>query len=389
MNARTVPLRTAELPNRTRVGVAVGLAALACATVVGLLASAAPAHAAAAPVGLGTAAAYSVLGGSTVTNTGPSILHQNLGVSPGSATTGFPPGLVLGATHKADAPALKAKSDLVTAYNDAAGRAVTANLSADIVGQTLVAGVYKRSGALQNSGALTLNAKGNPSSVWIFQISSTLKTASFSTINMINGAQACNVYWQVGSSATLGTTSHFIGTIMALTSVSVTTGTTVEGRALARNGAVTLDDNVFTVPGCATSVPTSGSSGTATGTATATATAPVTGSGTATATGTGTGTAPGSGPGGPTSTATVRATSSSAASPTTTSAGVAVPRVVAPRTPRSTTQIALTYQRIHLATTGLPLLLMRLLGLGVLLAVGGTVLVLGGGRVRAKYTARH
>jgi hypothetical protein len=351
---------------------------------------AAPAGAAAAPVGLGTAAAYSVLGGSTVTNTGPSILGANLGVSPGSATTGFPPGLVLGATHKADAPALQAKSDLVTAYNDAAGRAVTANLSADIVGKTLVPGVYKRAGALQNSGTLTLNAQGNPSSVWIFQISSTLTTASFSTINLINGAQACHVYWQVGSSATLGTTSHFIGTIMALTSVTVTTGTTVEGRALARNGAVTLDTNVFTTPGCNTSLPSSSASsststGTGTGTGTSTVTAPGTGTDTSTATGAATGTGSGTAPG----SATQRATTPGGSNASTTGAGVAVPRVVTPSTARSTSQIALTSQRIHLAQTGLPLVLMQLLGWGVLLAIAGAGLVLGSGRARAKYSSRH
>jgi hypothetical protein len=389
MNARTVQHRADEVPNRTRLGVAVGLAALACSVVVALVGFAAPADAAAAPVGLGTSGFYSVLGGSTVTNTGPSTLGANLGVSPGSATPGFPPGLVLGATHKADAPALQAKSDLVTAYNDAAGRAVTANLSADLVGKTLVPGVYKASGALMNSGALTLNALGNPRSVWIFQIASTLKTASFSTINMINGAQACNVYWQVGSSATLGTTSHFIGTIMALTSVTVTTGVTVEGRALARNGAVTLDTNTFTTPGCATSLPAASAAAAATTeTRTSPASTPATVSGRASVAGAATGVAPG----GPTGSATPRASGPVVASNAAIAgAVVAAPRVVAPSTRRSSNQvqIALTNQRNHLASTGLPLILMRLFALGVLLAIGGAGLVLSGGGVRAKYAARH
>jgi hypothetical protein len=214
-----------------------------------------PAYAADAPVGLGTAAGYSVLGGTTVTNTGPTTLAGNLGVNPGSAITGFPPGLVAGATHAADAPALQAQSDLTTAYDDAAGRAMTALVAGDLVGKTLAPGVYKSSGPLSVSGALTLNGQGNPNAVFIFQVASTLTTASASSIVLTNSAQACNVYWQVGSSATLGTASTFSGNILALTSITASTGTTVRGRALARNGQVALDTNVFTMPGCATASP--------------------------------------------------------------------------------------------------------------------------------------
>lgn len=213
------------------------------------------AYAADAPVGLGTVAGYSVLGGTTVTNTGPTTLAGNLGVNPGSAITGFKPGLVAGATHAADAHSLQAQSDLTTAYDDAAGRAMTATVAGDLVGKTLTPGVYKSSGPLSVSGALTLNGQGNPNSVFIFQVASTLTTATASSIVLTNSAQACNIYWQVGSSATLGTASNFKGNILALTSITATTGTTVQGRALARNGQVSLDTNVFTMPGCATASP--------------------------------------------------------------------------------------------------------------------------------------
>jgi hypothetical protein len=163
---------------------------------------------------------------------------------------------VSGATHAGDAQAAQAQSDLVIAYDDAAGRAPTASVAGDLVGQTLTTGVYNSTGPLALSGTLTLDGQGDPNAVFIFQIASTLITASASNVNLINGAQACNVFWQVGSSATLGTTSSFKGTIMALTSISVTTGTVVEGRALARNGQVSLDNNTFTAPGCDTTTTT-------------------------------------------------------------------------------------------------------------------------------------
>lgn len=253
-----------------------GVVAFAGTAGVFLLALAAawqsPAYAAEAPVGLGTAAPYSVLAGTTVTNAGPSTLGGSLGVSPGNAITGFPPGIVAGATHAGDAEALQAQLDLTTAYDDAAGRALTATVGGDLVGQTLLPGVYKSTGPLAVSGALTLNGQGNPNSVFIFQIASTLTTASASSVVLTNSAQACNVYWQVGSSATLGTASSFKGTIMALTSISVTTGATVEGRALARNGQVSLQTNVFTMPGCAATTPTTTATATATANPTATAT---------------------------------------------------------------------------------------------------------------------
>lgn len=241
---------------RTRVPAVLGLSAAVAGLLIGGLATAGSAAAATASVGLGTASPYSVLAGSAVTNTGPSRLNGDLGVSPGTAITGFPPGLAAGSTHAADAVAGKAKASLVTAYNDAAGRAPTASVAGDLVGRTLTDGVYKSSSSLALSGTLTLNGQGNPDSVFIIQVASTLITASASAVNVINGAQACHVFWQVGSSATLGTASSFKGTIMALTSVTVTTGATVQGRVLARNGQVALDNNVFTSAACDAVTPT-------------------------------------------------------------------------------------------------------------------------------------
>jgi len=209
------------------------------------------------PVDLGTAGTYSVLGGQTVTNTGPSVLSDNVGVSPGTAITGFPPGVALGDTHSADAHALQAQSDLTIAYNDAAGQAPDESVSGDLGGLTLEPGVYNASSSIGLTGTVALDAQGDPDAVFVFQVGSTLTTASASTVALLNGAQACNVFWQIGSSATLGTNSTFVGTIMALTSISVTTGTTVDGRALARNGSVTLDSDVFTQSACETTAPSS------------------------------------------------------------------------------------------------------------------------------------
>ena len=217
-------------------------------------------RAAHAPVGLGTADTFAVLGGTTVTNTGLTVISGDLGVSPGSAVTGFPPGLVNnGSIHAANAVATQAQSDLTTAYNDAAGRTCPSpsNLTGiDLGTQTLTDGTYCFSSSAQLTGTLTLDGQNNPNAVFIFQIVSTLTTASASTVSLINGAQACNVYWQVGSSAVLGSTTTFRGSILALTSISLNTGATiVEGRALARNGAVTLDTNTITRDTCRTAFP--------------------------------------------------------------------------------------------------------------------------------------
>jgi ice-binding like protein len=236
-----------------------------------------PAVAATAPVNLGTTVSFGVLGGQTVTNTGPSHIRGNVGVSPGTAVTGFPPGIVTGGTvHSNDAVAAQAQTDLTTAYNDAAGRSPSDTINHSFIGagQTLAPGVYNATSSMEVGGALTLNAGGDPNAVWIFQAGSTLTTDSASSVVLTNGAQACNVFWQVGSSATLGTNSTFVGNILALTSITVQTGDTVHGRALARNGSVTLDDDTITASRCATTPTPTPTATSPTATPTATATSP-------------------------------------------------------------------------------------------------------------------
>jgi hypothetical protein len=207
------------------------------------------------PLDLGAAQSFAVLAGSTVTNTGATIVDGDLGVDPGLAVTGFPPGSVSGGTiHGGDAVALQAQSDTTAAYVTLAGEALTADLTGqDLGGKTLVAGVYHYSSSAQLTGALTLDAQGDPSALFVFQIGSTLTTASNSSVKVINGAQDCNIFWQVGSSATLGTTTAFRGSILALTSITLDTGATVSGRTLARNAAVTMDTNLISTPTCGTS----------------------------------------------------------------------------------------------------------------------------------------
>ena len=239
------------------------LAVLSLVLGLGALASSAQAS-----VPLGTADSFAVLAGSTVTNTGPSVISGDLGLSPGNSVTGFPPGTVTAGTiHPADNVALQAQADLTIAYNDAAGRSSNATISADLAGNTLTPGVYTSATSLGLSGDLTLDAQGDPDGVFVFQAGSTLIAGPGSRVLLIGGAQACNVFWQVGSSATIDTSSAFTGSILALTSISLNTGATLEGRALARNGAVTLDTNVITKPTCATRTST-------TPTATSTTSAP-------------------------------------------------------------------------------------------------------------------
>jgi len=221
-----------------------------CAAAVGFIAvlgSGSAAFAQSAP-SLGAAQSFAVLGGSTVTNTGSSTINGDLGVSPGTAVTGFPPGLVVGGTiHAADATALAAQNAVTTAYNNLASQACTQDLTGqDLGGKTLTAGVYCFATSAQLTGTLTLDAQGNGSAVFIFKVGSTLTTASGSSVVMINSGSVCNVFWQVGSSATLGTATAFAGNILALTSITETTGASLTGRALARNGAVTLDTNTIT-----------------------------------------------------------------------------------------------------------------------------------------------
>jgi LPXTG-site transpeptidase (sortase) family protein len=202
-------------------------------------------------VNLNTADGFAVLAGSTITNTGSSVINGDLGLSPGTAVTGFPPGSLNGIQHVANTTAVQAKTDLITAYNYAAGQTPVIIVPTELGGTTKTAGVYSSAtGTFAINGILTLDAEGDPNAVFIFKTTSTLITGGSSEVKFINGASACNVFWQVGSSATLGTNSTFKGDILAMTSITLTTGANVEGRVLARNGAVTLDTNVITIPIC-------------------------------------------------------------------------------------------------------------------------------------------
>lgn len=197
---------------------------------------------------LGQASSFAVLGGATVTNTGPTVIVGNLGLSPGSAVTGFPPGTLTGGSiHISNATAQGAQSDTSAAYIALANQASTLDLTGqDLGGLTLTSGVYRFSNSAQLTGTLTLDAQGNSAAVFIFQVGSSLTTASTSNVIVINGGGSCNVFWQVGSSATLGTGTNLVGNLIALSDITLTTGANLAGRALARNGAVTLDSNRFT-----------------------------------------------------------------------------------------------------------------------------------------------
>lgn len=204
-----------------------------------------------APVSLRSASTYGVLAGSTVTSTGNTVVDGNLGLSPGTSVTGFPPGVLTNGTmHITDSSAAQAQLDLILAYNEVVGR--TSNVvavSADIGGQILTSGLYQAAATLAiTTGDLTLNAAGDTNAVFIFKIGSTLTVSSGRQVILIGGANSANIFWQVGSSATLETTSACKGTIMADQSITFQTGATLEGRALAKNAAVTLDNNVITTP---------------------------------------------------------------------------------------------------------------------------------------------
>ncbi len=204
-----------------------------------------------APSALGTASTFVILGGSTVTNTGATTtIVGDVGVSPGSSITGIPAGQPTGGTiHVNDAAAAAAQADLTIAYNDLAGRARNATMTGiNLGGRTFQPGVYFWASSAQLTGNVTLDAQGDPNAVFIFQIGSTLTTATNAQVNLIGSAAANNVYWQVGSSATLGTGTQFRGNIVALSSITLVSGTSLSGRALARNGAVTMDANAVALP---------------------------------------------------------------------------------------------------------------------------------------------
>lgn len=214
-------------------------------------------------VELGTTSTFAVLAGSAITNTGASTINGDaggdVGLSPDAAITGFTSNVVIanhvtmsGTQYIADSVAVQAKTDLTAAYLDAAGRTTTATIPTELGGTTLTPGVYDSAlGTFGITGTLTLDAQGDPEAAFIFQTDSTLITASGSNIELINGARYCRVFWQVGSSATLGTNSIFRGHIFALTSITATTGAMIQGQLLARNGAVTLDSNTITNGICA------------------------------------------------------------------------------------------------------------------------------------------
>lgn len=215
-------------------------------------------------VNLGTTSTYSVLAGSTITNTGTTTINGsaggnitgnvggNVGVYPGTVFTGRSSATISGAVHLADNAAIKAKDDLVSEYDDAAGRKPVTRIPSELGETTLKPGVYDSAdGTFKITGKLTLDAENDPNGVFVFKTNSTLITASNSSVSLLNKARFCRTFWKVGSSATLGTNSHFVGHIFALDSITANTGATVQGQLLARNGSVTLDNNVITNGFCA------------------------------------------------------------------------------------------------------------------------------------------
>ena len=208
-------------------------------------------------INLGTTSTFAVLAGESITNTGTTIINGDaggdVGLYPGSSVTGWDSVTMSGTLHVSDAVAILAKNDLINAYDDAAGRTPITTIPTELGGTTLTPGTYvSESGTFQITGTLILDAQGDPNAVFIFKTASTLNTASNSNINLIGEARYCRIFWQVGSSATLGTNSHFVGHIFALTSITATTGATIQGQLLARNGSVTLDGNTITNGLCET-----------------------------------------------------------------------------------------------------------------------------------------
>lgn len=209
------------------------------------------ANAIALPVPLGTAGTFAVLGYSTVTNTGPSVISGDIGVHPGSSVVGFPPGSqIAGATYVAEPVGLQARSDASTAFTTASLQPLPTTVGVELGGSTLTPDLYESGGVFEINGALTLDGLGDSAAVFVFRSLSTLITGSASSVVLINGANPCNVFWIVPSSATLGTGTSFVGTIIATTSIAANTGSSVEGRLLALNGAVTLNNTSVTSTGC-------------------------------------------------------------------------------------------------------------------------------------------
>lgn len=260
---------TARMPDAaTRRLPAISLRHLTIITLTVVLAMHVSTTSARADVGLGTADDFAILAGQSVTNTGPTTITGDIGIHPGAAGAGLSnvtgAGSIThnGTTHDGDGVAQDAKADLVTAYDDAAGRAVTNTIAPQLDGADLGPGVYEStaSGAFELSVGGTLTLTGDANDVWIFQSSSTLVFNSNSEVVLSGGANACNVFWQVGSSATLDSGTDIVGTIMALQDISLVSNAELEGRALARNGSVTMDSNVISNAACVTSSSTSSTS---------------------------------------------------------------------------------------------------------------------------------
>jgi hypothetical protein len=266
---------------RVRRNAAMALGLVAVASLMALtLARASGAAATAVP--LGAAGSFAVLAGAGVTNTGPTTVNGDVGTFPTTTVTGAGSMTINGTNHGGDGVTHQEQTDLVTAYNNSAAQVPTNPIVADLAGQTLTPGVYNSASSIGLTGALTLNAGGDPNAVFVFQAGSALTTASASSVVLVNGAQSCNVFWEIGSSATLGTGSTFRGTVIALQSITVTTGVTVDGRVLARNGAVTLDTDTISRSGCAAPAATTAATTTAATTTAATTTAATTTTTTAT-----------------------------------------------------------------------------------------------------------
>jgi hypothetical protein len=221
--------------------------ATATLLVAGSLSSCPPAFAATTPVALGTAATFSVLAGTSVVNTGATVVSGDVGVSPSASVTGFPPGTVSGTIHAGDPQSAQALSDFQVAYADAAVRTPATSFAGDLNGLTFDAGVYDTVSALALTGTLTLDAQGNPNAVFIFQVNAALNTAAASNVNLVNGALASNVFWQVAGAAGTGASSSFTGTILAAGAITIGAGATLNGRALSA-GTVTLGADTVTVP---------------------------------------------------------------------------------------------------------------------------------------------
>ena len=239
---------------RRRIGAA--SAALTLLTTAGLLLDQSGSAQAATAVGLGTADGFAVLAGTGITNTGPTTITGDIGIDSVDATFPGESDIVLDGSRRSGTVSNGATADLDLAIAAAAGQPSDETITADLGGRTLKAGVYTSKApsaeTMGITGALTLDAEGDPDAVFVFQVASALTTASDSSVVLTNGAQACNVYWQIGSSATLGTRTDFVGNILAHTSVTLTTEATVRGRVLASNGSVTMDDNTITRATCTT-----------------------------------------------------------------------------------------------------------------------------------------